>query len=218
MKKIPFKSLIREHIGREFIVCCPGKNISEYMGQIKRLIVERKLVVIGINKIFDLFELDYHLFTNNAKYESYGGTTQGTLMLGDGVDSKMTKKHAPSQYVCIEYQDDPKNKIKYDSKTGQIYGHFRTAGNLSIMLSHLMGATKVYVAGMCGFTYKFDGDVHYYKAEMKKDKNSKKTWKNKYDKPVQEGLNRLKKYGINFSIITPTIYSKHYDSSVLDEV
>lgn len=136
-------------------------------------------------------------------------------MLGRYIKPAFIRKHSPKDYIHINYTDrNTSEKVGYTKDI--VRGYYRTSGNLAIMLSHLMGAKMIYVAGMSGFTFEFDGDIHYYKAELKKsDVKTKEEWYNNYDKPTIRCLNQLKKYGIHFSLITPTIYEKHYDKSVL---
>jgi len=221
MKKIPFKKLLNKHNGRSFLICCPGKNFLDYHEDIQKIIKEEELITIGSNKICELVYLDYHMFTNNDKYEKYGGIVHpnSVLMLGKYIKTKWAKKHSVKRYISIEYTDrDKKEKLKYNKKTGVIEGYYRTSGNLAIMICHLMGASKIYISGMSGFTFEFDGKVHYYEAEIKRDQKSKKEWQKKYDSPVAKSLDNLAEYGIPFKLITPTIYNKHYDKTILNRV
>ncbi|MFA6088639.1 MAG: hypothetical protein WC755_02130 [Candidatus Woesearchaeota archaeon] len=216
-EKKPFSSLLQKHKDRDFIICCPGKNILEYYKKVVFFVKKKNLITIGSNKITELIPLYYHMFTNNDKYDSYGNLVRddSILMLGENIIRKYVKRYKPKEYVAIKYEE--RDPIEYNSDNGMITGIYRTSGNLAIMLCHLMGARMIYIAGMSGFTYKFDGKVHYYKAEMKKDKKTKETWYKNYDKPVMQSLDNLKNQGIKFSIITPTMYNKHYDGSVLNQ-
>ena len=216
-KKISFQSVLDKHKGREFLVCCPGKNIIEWKERVSSFALENELMVIGLNKVPDIIVPNYHLFTNNDKYEHYGDNTgSSTVLLGSGIRKEWILKHSPREYVLVKYNDRNKNEPdKYNSNKDVIEGYYRTSGNLAIMVSHLMGASVVYIAGMCGFTFQFDGTVHYYKAEIGRDVKSKKEWHRKYDNPVGRSLDNLKAYGIKFKIITPTIYEKHFDGEVL---
>jgi len=212
------KSICNKHQGRSFLVYCPGKNILEWKDKVSSFIKDENLITIGSNKLMELVDLNYHMFTNNDKYEAYGGMVRdhSTLLLGSHILKKHIKKHKPQDYVRVNYTDtDPSESMKYNRKLDRIEGYYRTSGNLAIMLCHLMGASSIYVAGMSGFTWNFDGNVHYYKPEITRDVKTKKTWRKRYDKPVAKSLNNMVKFGIKFSIITPTIYDKHYDGSVL---
>lgn len=217
-KIIKFKEVINKYNGRDFLICCPGKNILEYISLVQSFAISNNLLTIGSNKICEIIDLDFHLFTNNDKYETYGSVVnkKSQLMLGGHILSDHIMKHRPSEYVVIQYTDRDENEpISYDVNKDVIHGYYRTSGNLAIMMCHLMGARNIYIAGMSGFTYEFDGAVHYYKAEIKRDKKTYKEWLRRYDRPVERSLDNLKSHGINFKIITPTIYSKHFDGKIL---
>lgn len=220
-KKTPFKSMLNRHEGRDFLIYCPGKNIDEWHDRVNRFIKKNQLITIGSNKITQLFVPDYHIFTNNDKYQHYGHQVAKTskLVIGRYIKPAFIKKHNPPEYIFVDYTDrDPEEKPSYDAAKDIVRGYYRTSGNLAIMLSHLMGARTIYVAGMSGFTFQFDGDIHYYKAELKKsDMKTRDEWWTGYDEPVIRCLAYLRGMGINFKLITPTIYKDYYDSSVLKQ-
>lgn len=216
--RIKFESIIDKHNGRDFIICCPGKNMKEWQNKVVSFVNDNNLITIGSNKVSELVNLNYHLFTNNDKYEAYGHVVSknSVLMLGSHILDKHINKHNPESYVLVDYTDtNPSEPIKFNKKLGRIEGYYRTSGNLSIMICHLMGAHNIYIAGMCGFTWMFDGDVHYYKPEIKRDVKSKKQWRNRYDEPVLKSMDNLRRLGIDFKIITPTIYTRYYDGGIL---
>ncbi len=218
-KKTFFKSLLNKHPGRSFLIYCPGKNILEWRDCVNQFIKTQNLITIGSNRITDLIIPHYHMFTNNSKYERYGNLPHrsSTILIGSHIADKWLSKHNPSKYVLVNYTDrDRSEPISYDAKKDIVRGYYRTSGNLSIMLANLMGAKKIYIAGMSGFTHKFDGTVHYYQAEIKRDVKAYKEWLRKYYEPVARSLDNLKSYGIEFKIITPTIYKKHFDKRVLE--
>ncbi|HDY87561.1 MAG TPA: hypothetical protein ENH82_05515 [bacterium] len=213
-----FSCLIDKHKDRNFLIYCPGKNIREWLVHVNDFVAQNKLITLGTNHITDIVIPDYHIFTNNQKYKEYGRSVdKSSILLLGHINSTLIKKYKPRRYVHVNYTDKgPNESIGYDRNNDVVTGHYRTSGNLSIMLCHLMGGQKIYIAGMSGFTYKFDGDVHYYKAKIKNERKSKKEWYKKYDKPVIEGLNEIRRYGVDFAIITPTIYSRYFDSSILE--
>jgi len=217
-KKI--KSIVGKHKGRDFLIYCPGKNIKEWQKKVAEFVKQNNLLIIGSNKLTELINLDYHMFTNNDKYKAYGNMVNksSVLLLGSHILKSHIVKHKPKYYVQVDYTDrDKYEPINYNRQLDRIEGYYRTSGHLAIMICHIMGARKIYIAGMSGFTFNFDGTVHYYKAEIKRDKKSRKEWLRKYDKPVKKSLDNLKKYGIDFQIITPTIYKKHYNPNILRE-
>jgi hypothetical protein len=219
LKETKFSILLDKYVGRDFLVYCPGKNILEWQERVNNLVAEKDLLVIGSNRVTDLIVPNFHLFTNNEKYENYGHfpDSSSSVMLGSHIKRKPKHKPKYRSIVRVDYTDRDKTEpMGYDKKRGVIEGYYRTSGNLAIMMCHLMGARHIYVAGMSGFTFEFDGNVHYYAPEIGRDTKKKKEWINKYDKPVTQALSNLKAYGIDFKIITPTRYTDHYDRHILE--
>lgn len=210
-----FASFINKHVGKEFLIYCPGKNIDKFKDAVDKFVKERDPIIIGSNKIKGLIVPTYHLFLNNDKFNHYRNMVddRSVLMLGRYIRRRLL----PSKYVKIHYTDrDELETLWYDKKKDVIHGYYRTSGNLAIMMAHLMGAEKVYVAGMSGFTYEFDGNTHYYDAELdKSDFKPEEVWFEKYDQPTIRCLDKLKDYGIDFKLITPTIYEDHFDGTIL---
>ena len=169
------------------------------------------------------------------------------VIFGQYISKKIIQKHWKKSYKVIKYtkkhwkksNEDPKSHkygtadARYDKKNNIYCGVFRTTGSLMILWSYIKKASKISVVGMDGYTL-------YSKVELK-DKvesqhcygrgytdiiaNSHGTKKverfhkfcQKKDEDVYKTLKSLKKYGVKFKIITPTIYKDFYDDSVLGE-
>jgi hypothetical protein len=216
--EISFSACIDKHKGKDFLIYCPGKNIVEWHDRVMNFVKEKDLITIGCNKVFNLFKPTYHIFTNSEKYREYGGSVNksSTPILGLRIVQNLIDMYEHKTYICVKHNDkDPNEKIEYDKKRDIIRGYYRTSGNLAIMVASLMGSRKIYIAGMSGFLFNFDGTVHYYNAEVPRDVKSKEEWHKKYDVPISRALGNLKKAGIDFEIITPTIYSDHFNPGAL---
>ena len=114
----------------------------------------------------------------------------------------------------------PKESFLKDYKDGIIYGHFRTAGVLALMIASIMKASNIIIVGMDGYTL-------YDKKELKKGNKSHHSygkgytddasWKDCLNKDaiVNQALHDLHDYGINFEIATPTKFSDFYNNTLL---
>lgn len=131
----------------------------------------------------------------------------------------MVKDYLPKKdFIRLDYVD--KDGLDIDYKNGVIYGFFRTAGVLAIMLAHVMKSKNIYVAGMDGFTL-------YSRKEIEKGKQNQHvygkgftdnaSWEDcvKKDEMVDEALHNLAGFGVRFEIITPTKFKDFYNSNVL---
>lgn len=207
------QNLINTKKGKTGLVICAGVSIKQYNNQIKKFIEEKNPVTIGINNISHLYKPEYHLWTNTQRFRTFGKNInkESNLLLGSNISIKVIKEIiGDRKYTLINYSD--KEGIPIDYKNGKICGHFRTAGCLSIMILYLMGIEEINIIGMDGHT------IHKYK-DIKSGKIKHHCYEENYipftedicigkDKLVNKILNSLKDFGINFKILTPTIYKK----------
>ena len=170
-------------------------------------------ISIGINNV--PIETDYHLWTNRKRWSEFGKNAKPkkSLIIGEGISHENIRKFYQGSYVKLNYKDEPGLSLKYDGEV--IYGHFRTAGCLAIMLAHVMGANKIYVIGMDGYTLHSREDLdsgaaaqHAYGRGFTDDAS----WKDCLEKDRQVGiaLDAIKEAGIEFKIVTPTVFKDHY--------
>ena len=198
--------------GRTFVLLGTGKNCAKYRDKIQKFIEKNSAVTIGMNNITDLFIPDFHLYTSNLRYKEYGHKINNKSMKMFGCHIKKYFREKHKNHVLIKYTDRKiGEKIEYRNEC--IYGYFRTSGNLAIMLAHIMGAKSIYCAGYDGFTNNTDGTTHYYKDKEYELKENKE-WHDRYDIHVFNALDEMSKF-IDFKIITPTIYTKHFDENII---
>ena len=212
--------------GRSFLIIGAGGTLREYSKRIKGFIQRERPVTIGINKMTEFHVPDYHLWTNKQRYRDFGSciSAKSRMMFGGGMPEKLIRKHFKGDYIVVDYAHSLReaclqSKIKY--KEGKIYGRFRTAGSLAIMIALLFGAKDIYVVGMDGFTLHSRKDVegnnrnqHCYGKGFTDDAS----WEECIEKDhlVYENLRAIDAYGAKFRIITPTKFQEFYDSSVLN--
>ena len=158
---------------------------------------------------------DYHFWTNKRQYAKLGmciRPEKSKILLGIGIPKHAIRKHLSGKYMSVAYTDDDayRGKMVLDEK--HVKGRFRTAGCLAICIAHLMDAKSIFVAGMDGFTSHGENSQHCYG----KGHTDDASWKGclKKDAIVAKSLNELSKH-VDFKIITPTKFDKHYDASVL---
>jgi hypothetical protein len=220
------------HTGEDFLIMGAGASIGEYGDKINDLVEVLDLQVIGINNMTDICVPEYHLWTNRGRLDQFGGNIlrDSRLIIKKTMDPDVLRKHNITDYVSINYIDEEGESIAYNARKGRVSGHFRTAGCLGIYLAYLMGGRDIYVAGMDGYTYfnpseimqdKDKGQHHYGKGLTDhNDKRSKdEYWKDALhkDKLVQGVLDSLCDAGVDFSIITPTVFEEYYDPDVIGE-
>lgn len=212
-----FDKFIEKHKGRNFLIAGTGRNTGIYIDKIKKFITDKNPIVIGMNSINRLLIPDYHLFTNNDRIKNYINEVdnKSTLLIG----SHINKENLPDRdYALIKYTDrNPKEKMEY--KNGVICGYYRVSGLLAVMIAHLMGAKKIYITGKDGYAdtcKKNNGRVHFHDDDRNNINNNKtaEEWKTRYDEPMLKVMHDLRNYGINFSIITPTVFKEFYENTL----
>ncbi len=211
------ENLIDRHKGRRVLIIGAGSSIKEYENKINTFIHEENPITIGINNITGMFISDYHLWTNTERFRNFGKNIlpESELLLGAGIHLKTVREViGPVNYTLINFTD-MKEGVSVGYKKGKIFGFFRTAGCLSIMIAHLMGAKDVSIVGMDGYSF-------YKKDELLSGKKSHHCygvgftdtaiWETciKKDNLIKSALEGLKNYGIDLKILASTIYKDFY--------
>lgn len=215
-----FKDIVGSERGKNFLIICPGKSVLKYWNNIKKFIAEKKPIVLGINNITELYHPDIHLWTNNERLKQFGECIlkKSKVFIGCHIQTENLERHKITNYTLIDYTDrDKSEKPFYDSRNGIIKGYYRTSGCLAIMICHLLGSKNIYIAGLDGFSYdmKKCGEIHWYPSIDDKNRFTNIEWYFRYDLPMQNVMNCMMENGINFKIITPTLFENHYARSIL---
>lgn len=216
------KDIIDTRKGENVFIIGAGATIKEYQKQIDDFINETEPIIIGVNNMTDFWTPDYHLWTNSERFRTYGQNIceNSKLLLGQNIPLKVINSIIGNRkYFLVNYTDfDESIPIGY--KNGKIYGCYRTAGCLSIMIAHLMGASEINIVGMDGYSMHKHEDLTSGKESQhcyKKGFTDTANWKTcvKKDKIINGVLYNLQKHGINFKILTPTKYEDYYDNESL---
>lgn len=209
--------LINKQRNRKALIVCAGSSVKTYKEEIEKFIAENDPFIIGINNTSHLFIPDYHLWTNTKRFRTFGNNImkQSEVLLGKGIPIKLIKEIlGNNEYYLINFTD-MKPGIKLGYSKGKILGFFRTAGNLAVMIAHLMGASYVNIVGMDGHTFYPYSDIvsgkkphHCYDEEYIPFDKELCILKDSITNGV---LNDLTKYGIKLGILTPTVYKNFYE-------
>ena len=209
--------LINKQMGRRALVVCAGSSVKTYKDEIENFISKHDPFIIGINNTSHMFIPDYHLWTNTKRFRTFGNNImkQSEVLLGKGIPIRIIKEIlGNNEYYLINFTD-MKPGIKLGYSKGKILGFFRTAGNLAVMISNLMGASDVNIVGMDGHTFhQYSDVVSGNKSHHCYDENYIPFDKElciKKDKITNGVLRDLSNYGIKLRILTPTVYKKFYE-------
>ena len=203
----------------EILIVGAGGMLRENYSAVGEWVCENHPTIIGVNKMTDFFIPDYHLWTNEQRYQEQRNCIrpESEMIFGKGLMQKMP--YYVGDYIEVDYGSHPGNK--YAFKGGKLYGHYRTAGVLAIAVANVLnlGSRHIYVVGMDGFTL-------YDEKELKDGKGNHHCYGKGYtddatyeeckfkDDLVLDGLRKLSTFGINFSIITPTVFNEFYENRI----
>jgi len=214
--------------GKPFLIIGAGGTLREYAEPIKAFIERENPVTIGINKMTGFHIPDYHLWTNKQRWRDFGDciSEKSALMFSAKFPVKLIKQHYKGNYIQVHYTNDlPKvsEASSVDYQDGIIYGDFRTAGTLAIVIAHLFGASAIHIIGMDGYTLHgreaIEGgeqNQHLYG----KGFTDNTTWEEclKKDEQVYKIMRDIESFGIKFQILTPTKFEDYYDGAVLADL
>lgn len=211
VKVAEFKDLVGTHNSENFVIICAGSTVKHYSEYIKELIIQTRAITIGVNNIYDHFTPYYHLWTNNQRFRDFGDNVSRKSKLIIGCKIKENIKRSYNYKYCNLNYSDIEEQIGY--KDNFVHGRFRTAGILSIYLANLMGAKKIYVVGMDGYTLKYNGDQHCY-GEGDTDSCDIKYEKEK-DQLCENILHNIRNEVGDFEILTPTVHTQFYTEGLI---
>jgi len=132
-------------------------------------------------------------------------------LIGERVTNEIVRQHFQGSYIRINYIDKDEDSISY--RDGIIRGRFRTAGCLSIVLAHIMGASDINIVGMDGYTLHGRNSIDKKRASQHiygKGMTDGTSWKEceRKDELVNEVLNNIRNFGVKFRITTPTMFKE----------
>lgn len=209
---------------RPFLIVGSAATLKEDFFKIKRYIADVQPIMIGINRMTEFVIPHYHLWTNKERYFTLGSCIHpsSTILCGNSLPDGLIRQHYRGEYVRVEYEKFAAPSAKICHINGRIYGFYRIAGCLAIMIAHVLKASTIHVVG-------FDGYTRYKPEEYEPGLNQKSqhcygtghtddySWKDsiRKDNEIYKCLLAIKESGVDFEIITDTIYLDVYNSKIL---
>jgi len=203
---------INRHAGRDFLILANGPTLKEYKTRIDSFIKKYDPVVIGANYISGLFKPYYHAFNNKKRFEDYIDTVDkdSTLMLGENLPADMIKEYTSRVYETLYFQDELDD---FGIKDGVIQSNCRTIAVLLMGVAIVMGADRIFAAGMDGYAG-FDPNegFHFYSEKVETEDEDLIIERHRYNQHFLEQidgyLHDSGKEGIH--ILTPTSHKAFY--------
>lgn len=136
--------------GEKILMIGPGRSAIEQREKISQLIRKERPVTVSINCVYEWLgkDLDYLFVSNKRRFEKIPGELYRKMILTTNIDCAEAA-YMVSYYTLLNEQEDVKDN----------------SGMMFLKLMCLLRASKVYIAGIDGFSY--DMEQNYFKEEMK---------------------------------------------------
>jgi len=210
-------SYLYRHSGRDFLVLANGPSLKEEKKQIEKFIKKYNPVVIGVNYLGGLFVPHYHAFGNKKRFIDYIDTVDvhSNILISNIFSDEFIKKYTERKYEFIQHP--PQLSTDFNISNGVIMTNCRTISILSVAVAIVMGAERIFIAGMDGYKQVdsfMKKSVHFYKEsdetedfEMLMEKHN---WNERLLRQIDSYLVSNNKDGL--FILTPTSHKSFYKS------
>ena len=217
------------HRKRIFLIIGNGNTINTHKQVIENFILQYNPIIMASNNAPTYMSVNYHLFTNRSRFCKYSSKIQysSKVLLSPYFTRKIIKENLNRDYEEISFIDrciveNNKNQ-NFKIENGIINCNLRQIGILSIAIAYVMGAKKIFLAGLDGYdfnqneTFKtnfYGNDPDFLAEKFKEDYTDHYKKINeinvKYLNKLQNFFNskNLVNY---FQIITPTYYKEFFN-------
>lgn len=213
------------HHGATALVLGAGPSLRGCASQLHDFIARERPIVLGPNNITPFVNPDYHAFTNKKAWTEYASTIdsrRSRVLVGPAFPESYVRAQYDGPFERIMYR--PENEARFEIEDGIVQAGCRTSSVLLIGVAIVMGASRVYVAGLDGYgiltrnSAGFDPDSARFTPtrvwETRPDEYERiDAYQQRFLGEIQQYLSRERREP--FRIITPTTYSDHYEPRVL---
>jgi hypothetical protein len=205
------------HEGETFVVLGNGPSLRTHGDTVKALIRETEAVVLGGNHITPFLHPTYHAFTNRHRFLDYARTidpSKSRVLLSPYFQKATINEYYGGPYEEIAYVAD--NEAAFGIEDGIILAGCRTVAVLLIAVAIVMGAERIYVAGLDGFRRLVEegraDDLHFTPlTSAARSVDHARSVMAGNERFLDEIQAYLRAHGREpFSIVTPTAYERHY--------
>jgi hypothetical protein len=197
------------HSDRDFLVLANGPTLKEEKEQIEKFIKKYNPVVIGANYLGDLFIPHYHAFGNKKRFIDYVDTVDAgsNILISNILSDEFIKKYTDRKHEFIQHL--PQLSSNFNISNGVIMTNCRTISILSVAVAIVMGAERIFIAGMDGYKQVdsfMKKAVHFYKESYETEDfemlMEKHNWNERLLRQIDNYLVSNNKDGL--CILTPT--------------
>lgn len=212
---------VGRHAGRDFLVVCSGPSLGSHGPKISAFINDHRPIIISTNSVPSNIQPDYRVFTHRGRFIhqiSQLDPDASQALLSPYFPEWLIRKHYSGRYEQLMYVSD--NEAPFAIKDGIIQTSCRSSGLLCIGVALVMGARRVFVVGMDGYSsfLNSSGAINYDTTRPKHAGNSEAnrvhyaTLQEYHVRFLMEINNYMRQsLGERLRILTPTDYQTYYD-------
>ena len=205
------------HVGRDFLILANGPTLKEYKHDIDEFIRRYDPVIMGANYLAELFKPHYHAFSNKKRFVNYivSVDPDSRLLISSSFDDDFIRDYTDRDYEGIAHLD--RVSREFAIKDGIINSNCRTVSILLIATAIVMGAKRIFIAGMDGYKSKenfLSNNTHFYKESEEAGNFRLLIEKHNWNETLLDQINSFligqNKEGLH--IITPSSHRHFYNS------
>lgn len=204
---------LNHHRGKDFLVLANGPSLEKYKDQINVFIEKYNPIILGANFLNGLFVPHYHAFNNKKRFTMYVDTVdpRSKLLIGENIPQEMIDEYVNVDYETLYFKDVLDSN--FNIINGKIQSNCRTISVLLLGVAIVMGANRIFVAGMDGYLGKDKiTNTLFYEEKIEPSKEEylvdRHRWNDFFLNQIDKYLCNLNKEGIH--ILTPTCHSSFY--------
>lgn len=221
MKKKYRVEYLDRHKGKDFLILANGPSLKEYQKDVQEFIDQTAPVVLGANNLEGLFVPDYHAFSNKKRFISYIGQVdeRSKLLISTLFERDFIGDYTNRDFEWLVHLNRLSNNFFIED--GVISSHCGTVSVLLIAVAMVMGAKRIFIAGMDGYKNKdsfLSTRIHFYDEENqdKKEASDFRAYLELH-KNNENLLHKINKYlhdrgQEGLTIITPTSHKYFYQN------
>lgn len=206
-------SYVDLHKGRDFLVLANGPSLRDCQPEIRRFIDKYDPVILGANHLGGLFIPHYHAFNNKKRFSMYAAEVAETsrFLIGQNIPNEMITEHCTRDFETLCFED--RLDKDFDIVDGVIQCSCRTISVLLLGVAVVMGAKRIFAAGLDGYMCKDAIKKHlFYDEKFEPEDHAlnldRHRWNEKFMHQIDGWVRSRGAEGIH--ILTPTSHFSFY--------
>lgn len=208
-EKVPYANRYKD---RDFLILANGPTLKEHKPAIDKFIKKVNPVIMGANNLSGMYHPHYHAFNNKRRFMMYADTVseKSKLFLSQHFPEELINEYADRDHEKIYYRDS--FNTNFSVKDSVIETNCRTVSILLLGVAIVMGAKRIFAAGMDGYVDLKRKNLLFYNEQDEKENQGMIIERHrsceKFLGQIDRYLHKKGREGLH--ILTPTTYRSFY--------